>query len=187
MPIEPVAKQLWPTLVEMADQVALQLSAAIAEGELADGRVDFPGWLASWHEQFCSWHDPVRLLVCQCVRGGKAAFLIDHLSLVDGFAFAHFTLSCVVAHQSQAHFATSLRNEPRPARLLPQWVAEACHDGRPAMSRAVTFLYARCQHFAPYATGAAPADPIGWEDVDQIYPAAPWLRSQTRVSKEASS
>jgi hypothetical protein len=170
-------------MIEMADQVSVRLTAEAAEGRTDPEGVSFARWLEAWREQFRHWHDPMRELVFQQVRGKQAEYLIAHLARTDGFAFADFVLSCVAVEEHRISFAARLRDEPRPPRFLPTKVADAIHDHRPAMSRAVAYLFARFAHHAPFCTGPAPADPISWADVSDIYP-KPSLTAEPHEARE---
>jgi hypothetical protein len=168
VPIRPIVAQLWPVFEQMADQVDERLTATVADGTLSVP--SFADWLALWREQLFHWHDQVRTLVCQYCPEDAAACLSGQFALLDGFSFADFVLTAVVAFEQRQHLATLLNGHMPTPRVMPDMIHGAHYSDVPAMSWACTYLYARFQHNAPFCTMPAPARPITWADVANIYP-----------------
>jgi hypothetical protein len=167
VPIRPLVVQLWPVLERMADQVSERLTVALAEGALS--APGFADWLALWRQQFIHWHDPVRTLVCQYVPSGEAVRLTGQFTLLDGFSFADFVLAAVMNFEQRQHLGLLIEGKIAPPRRLPNMMYRALYSDTPALSWACTYLYARFQHHAPFRTLPAPARPISWADVANIY------------------
>jgi hypothetical protein len=167
VPIRPLVAQLWPVFERMADQVSERLIFAVAEGAVSTP--GFADWLKLWREQFTHWLDPVRALVCQHLPGGEVARLTGQLTLLDGFTFADFVLQAVIEFEQRGHLALMLAGKIPSPRRMPYAIYGALYSDAPAMGWACTYLYARFQHFAPFRTLPAPARPISWADVANIY------------------
>jgi hypothetical protein len=167
VPIRPLEAQLWPVFLRMADQVSERLTFAVAEGAVSTP--GFADWLELWREQFNHWHDPVRTLVCQYVPRDEVARLTGQLALLDGFSFADFVLHAVIEFEQREHLGLLLAGKIPSPRLMPYAIYGVLYSDAPAMGSACTYLYARFQYYAAFRTLPAPARPISWADVANIY------------------
>lgn len=167
VPIQPLIGELWPVFEQMADQVAERLMATVADGALSVP--GFGDWLPLWRHQFSHWHDPVRALVSQYLPSGEAERLTGQLALLDGFSFADFVLVAVMAFEQRQLLGMLLKGKIPEPRRMPGMMYGALYMDAPAMSWACTFFYARFQHNAPFRTMPAPARPIDWADLANIY------------------
>ena len=75
----------------------------------------------------------------------------------------------VIEFEQRQHLAVLLNGQIPPNRVMPYAIYGALYSDAPAMGWACTYLYAGFQHFAQFRTLPAPARPISWAEVANIY------------------
>lgn len=155
VPIEPVAKRLWPTIEAIALQVLERLSEAHADARDKTVGATYFDWLSMWCEQFRHWNDPVRMLVAEHCTSGDAAIVAQHFQRFNGLAFVDFVVEAIRAHDERQMWHARMLEQALPEPSLPLKVP--CPSNSAALDWVCGQLYADFQQQAPFST--CPARP----------------------------